>query len=83
MFLKIYYIFNSMILTRLKTNERARVIAIEGGEQVKQALYLRGLSEGGVFRMISGERGPVLIEIKGSTLAIGRGMAKKIRVTKV
>ncbi len=83
MFLKIYYIFNSMILTRLKTNERARVTAIEGGEQVKQTLYLRGLSEGGVFRMISGERGPVLIEIKGSILAIGRGMAEKIRVTKV
>ncbi|MCK4269920.1 MAG: FeoA domain-containing protein, partial [Methanogenium sp.] len=39
--------------------------------------------EGGVFRMISGERGPVLIEIKGSILAIGRGMAEKIRVTKV
>ena len=72
-----------MKLTQLHKNDVARVIAIEGGLGTRQQLCLRGLSEGITLRMISCTHGPVLVDIKGYTLALGRGMAQKVVVEKV
>lgn len=71
-----------MILTALKSGELARIVAIEGGRVLRQKLLLHGISEGSTVRMVSSNRGPVVLEINGSTIAIGRGMAKKIIVQK-
>jgi len=71
-----------MILTALKSGELARIVAIEGGHGLRQNLLLHGISEENTVRMVSSNRGPVVLEINGSTIAIGRGMAKKIIVQK-
>jgi len=71
-----------MILTALKSREIAKIVAIEGGQGLRQKLLLHGISEGSAVRMVSSNRGPVVLEINGSTIAIGRGMAKKIIVQK-
>lgn len=72
-----------MKLTQLHENDVARVIAIEGGPGFRQQLSLRGLSEGTKLRMLSCSHGPVLVDIKGYTLALGRGMAQRVVVEKV
>jgi len=43
---------------------------------------LRGLLEGSVVRVISC-RGPITIEVDRNIVAIGRGMARKIRVVRM
>ncbi|MDD3977652.1 ferrous iron transport protein A [Methanomicrobium antiquum] len=68
------------ILTGLLKNETAIVKKVEGGAGVKQQLSLRGLCEGVKIRMIDCTCGPVVLDINGSTLALGRGIAGKIIV---
>ena len=70
-----------MVLAQLRIGETARIMAIEGGRGLRQKLFLRGLIEGKVVRVIS-NYGPVTIEVDRSVVAIGRGMARKIIVTK-
>ena len=70
-----------MVLTQLRIGETARIMTIEGGWGLRQKLLLRGLIEGKVVRVVS-NYGPVTVEVDRSVVAIGRGMARKIMVTK-
>ncbi|KQC04236.1 MAG: hypothetical protein APR53_00200 [Methanoculleus sp. SDB] len=72
-----------MMLTDLNSNDRARVTAIVGGHGFRQQLALRGIADGCTVKIISCSRGPVIVEVKGSILALGRGMAQKIRVMRL
>lgn len=72
-----------MFLIDLSQSERGKITAIQGGRNLRQSLALRGLSEGSVFKIISSGCGPVVVEVKGVTLALGRGMAKRIRVLRI
>lgn len=72
-----------MMLTDLYSNDCARITAIEGGQGLRQQLALRGIAEGCTLKIISSSRGPVVVEVKGSTLALGRGMARRIRVVRL
>ena len=69
-------------LSRLKPGEVGRVMAVEGGHGIRQKLFLRGLFEGSVVRVIS-SYGPVTVEVDRSTVSIGRGMAQKIIVRRI
>ena len=69
-------------LSLLKPGEVGRVIAVEGGHGIRQKLFLRGLFEGSVVRVISCY-GPVTVEVDRSTVSIGRGMAQKIIVKRI
>jgi len=68
-----------MVLTQLKTGETAKIVAIEGGRGLRQKLFLRGLFEGRVVRVVS-NNGTVTVEVDRNIVAIGRGMAQKIVV---
>jgi len=69
-----------MVLTNLKSEDQARIVAIEGGRGIRQQLLLRGISEGSIIRVVSSDGGPVVLEIDGGMIAIGRGMAQKVIV---
>ncbi len=69
-------------LSQLKPGEVGRVMAVEGGHGIRQKLFLRGLFEGSVVRVISCY-GPVTVEVDRSTVSIGRGMAQKIIVKRI
>jgi Fe2+ transport system protein FeoA len=70
------------MLTQLKTGEIARIVAINGGQMLRQNLLLRGVDQGSIIRVIS-NMGPVTIEVDRNTVALGRGMAQKIQVLRV
>ena len=70
-----------MTLKDLEENQRARVISISGGSNLRQKLALRGVSEGINIKVIS-TRGPVTVSINGNIVTIGRGMARKVKVRK-
>ena len=71
-----------MMLTQIGPGESARIVAIDGGHTLRQKLYLRGLFEGSVVRVIS-NNGPITIEIDRNMISIGRRMAQKIRVVRI
>jgi ferrous iron transport protein A len=68
-----------MTLSQLGAGEVAEIVAIGGGHGLRQKLFLRGLFEGKVIRVVS-NYGPVTVEVDRSVVAIGRGMAQKIMV---
>jgi ferrous iron transport protein A len=68
-----------MVLSQLGIGEMAQIVAIEGGRGLRQKLFLRGLFEGKMVRVIS-NYGPVTVEVDRNVVAVGRGMAQKIIV---
>ncbi|MHC1630919.1 MAG: FeoA family protein [Methanotrichaceae archaeon] len=68
-----------MMLTDLRPGDCRRIVAIMGGRGARKTLASRGIFEGSAVRVISC-RGPVVIEINRNTVALGRGIAQKIRV---
>ncbi|KAA0005913.1 MAG: ferrous iron transport protein A [Thermoplasmata archaeon] len=71
-----------MMLTQLRPNEIARVVAIEGGYGIRQKLALRGIVEGAIIRVVSCH-GPITVEVNRNLVCIGRGMARRIMVERV
>lgn len=68
-------------LIALLPGEEAWVVGFRGGRGLSQRLAELGLTPGEPVRVLSaGRGGPVLVEIRGSRIALGRGMAAKVLV---
>ncbi|MEW5761515.1 MAG: metal-dependent transcriptional regulator [Candidatus Thermoplasmatota archaeon] len=70
-------------LAELKNGELARIVHVEGGRGVRQKLSLRGLRVGKIVRTVASIGGPVTVEVDNVVIAIGRGMAEKVRVVRI
>ena len=55
--------------------------AIRAGRRAHQFLADLGLHNSEKIRIVKNDSGPVIIEIKGTRVAIGRGLASKIDVS--
>jgi ferrous iron transport protein A len=71
-----------MTLDTLHTRHVARVILIEGGHGVRSHLNTLGIHIGDWLTVVERApfRGPVLVEVNGTRVAIGRGIASKVMV---
>ncbi len=69
-------------LTRLPENRKARVAEITGGANLHDKLMSMGVYEGRELLKLSciGLRGPVVVKVGRSMVAMGYGMAGKITV---
>jgi ferrous iron transport protein A len=69
-------------LTELKLGEEATIAAVQGGRGMQVRLRNMGLVEGQVVRKLSALAwgGPVVVMVKRTQIAIGRGMARRILV---
>lgn len=69
-------------LTELETGKKGIIEEINGELSFKQRLESLNLREGKNIRKISSApfHGPIVIEVGGCKIAIGRGMASKIFV---
>lgn len=69
-----------MTLNSIAVRQSARVSLIEGGQGVRSHLNLLGIHVGDVLEVIERApfRGPVLVQINGSRVALGRGVARRI-----
>ncbi len=72
-------------LSELGENKRARVDAIEGGRGVKARLSQIGIHPGDTITVVryGALKGPMVIEVHGFQLALGRGVASQIQVEEV
>jgi len=69
-----------MTLNSIAVRRKARVRLIEGGQRVRSHLNTLGIHVGDILEVVERApfRGPVLIELKGSRVALGRGVAGRI-----
>ena len=71
-----------MTLDIVDTRRQARVVQINGGEGVRSHLTTLGIHIGDWLEVVERApfRGPVLVQIHGSRVALGRGVARKVMV---
>ena len=71
-----------MALDTVEVRKQARVIVIDGGHRVRSHLNTLGIHVGDWLTVVERApfRGPVLVEVNGTRLALGRGVASKIQV---
>jgi len=71
-----------MPLSMVSSGEEVRVVAVRAGWGLQRRLADMGLTPGVQVRVINSQRpGPVVLDIRGSRLALGYGVAHKIMVT--
>ena len=70
-----------MVLSRVSPESEVTLIDIVGGRGIRSRLYSMGIVPGERLRVLSRNgAGPVMVAVRDSRLAIGRGMAEKILV---
>jgi ferrous iron transport protein A len=70
-----------MPLAIVQSGRQVTVVAIQAGHGLQGRLANMGLVPGTEIRVLSNPmQGPFLIEVKGSRIMLGRGMAQKIIV---
>lgn len=72
-------------LIDLKEGLKAEVIRINGGFGMQQHLGSLGVQVGSIITKVPiiQERGPVMVEIEGNRISIGKEMARNIIVSEV
>ena len=71
-----------MPLAMISAGEVVRVVDIRSGRGLIRRLTDMGLTPGVNIKIINSQRpGPVVIELRGSRLVLGHGVAQKIMVT--
>ena len=67
-------------LSNLKQGEEGKVMFIRGGRHSSKRIQDMGLTPGTYLRMVNAApfNGPVEVEVRGSSLALGRGLASQI-----
>ena len=70
------------MLSRVRAGESVKVVALGAGWGLQRRLADMGLTPGVKIKVISGGRpGQVVIEVRGSRMALGHGIAQKIIVS--
>jgi ferrous iron transport protein A len=71
-----------MALDTVGVRRQVRVIAIDGGHGVRSHLNTLGIHIGDWLTVVERApfRGPVLVEVNGTRVALGRGIAAKVKV---
>lgn len=71
-----------MNITEIKKDQNCRIIEICGGQVVSSRLNSLGIRPGACVWKISSQffKGPITIQVGGTQVAVGHGMAKKIMV---
>ncbi len=69
-------------LSRLRPGEQGRVVGVKGGRRSSKRIQDMGLTPGTVVKVVNAApfNGPVELEIRGTKLALGRGLASHVIV---
>nr|WP_300003725.1 ferrous iron transport protein A [Tissierella sp.] len=67
-------------LSALKKNEFGKICSIAGGCSARSRLCELGLNRGVTVQMIKNDIGPLILNIQGHKLAIGKGLGNKILI---
>lgn len=73
---------SSISLLDLKDNKKAKIVGVQGGLGLQRKLRVMGIREGQEIKIVTKQpfRGPLTVNVCGSQMTLGRGMAQKILV---
>lgn len=69
---------DKLSLVCLKPNECARIKEISGGCKARKRLCELGLHKGANIKMVKNDFGPIILNLSGHKLALGRGIAHNV-----
>ncbi|MCX6771547.1 MAG: FeoA family protein [Candidatus Micrarchaeota archaeon] len=69
-----------MLLSDAKQGTTVTIRKVVAGHALQNRLSELGIYKGGKARVIKNDSGPIVLEVLGGRLAIGRGQAEKIEV---
>jgi ferrous iron transport protein A len=69
-------------LSDLSNGKIGKIIGLNGGQGLRRKLRTIGIREGKLVKLVTAQPigGPIVIDIDGEQIAIGRGMAQKIMI---
>jgi ferrous iron transport protein A len=72
-------------LDRVAVNKKAKVMGVQGGWGIRRRLEQMGIHPGDIIMVLryGPLGGPILIEVHGFQVALGRGIASRIFVEEV
>ena len=68
-------------LVKVHENGIVTVRSIKAGHKALRFLADLGIHEGEKIRVVKNDIGPLIVEVKNTRVAVGRGLAKKIEVS--
>lgn len=68
-------------LAMVSVGEKVRLASVRGGEKLIHRLTALGLTPGVELSIIQDSGGPLLVSVRDSRIALGRGMAQKVMVS--
>ncbi len=71
---------DSLSLSNVSVGQKVRMVRADAGRRFSHRLAELGLTPGVEFSVLHDNGGPLLISVRDSRIAIGRGMANKISV---
>lgn len=67
-------------LIDLHPGEKGTIRSIQGGHKIHQRLCELGLTVGTEIELVSNNAGPIIVKVRGSKLALGRGISTSVFV---
>ena len=67
-------------LTYFSKGAKGRICDITGGRTAAKRLFEMGFNRGKEIEVVKNDMGPLVVDLNGSKVAIGRGMANKIHL---
>lgn len=75
---------NGLSLSAIQIGESARIRAVEGGHHFLSRLASLGFTPGARIKVVQNYgRGPIIVVLRDTRIALGRGEANKIRVERL
>ncbi len=65
-------------LTEFPKGSKVKVVDIVAGRGLRDRLLQMGLTPGTVVEVVENSLGPMILSVRGVTVALGRGMASKV-----
>lgn len=72
-----------MRLVEVGEGQNVRILNIYGGPGLRNRLASIGIFPGSILKIVKSAPGPLIVEVSGSRIALGKGMASKIEVEEV
>ncbi|HHY09814.1 MAG TPA: ferrous iron transport protein A [Firmicutes bacterium] len=69
-------------LTHLRPGEKGRVARIAAGAYATKRLYEMGFNSGASVQVVKNDLGPLVVLLSGNKIALGRGLAEKMVISK-
>ncbi|MCY6484477.1 FeoA family protein [Clostridium aestuarii] len=67
-------------LAFINRGEKAKIQEINGGDTFSKKMIEMGFNKGTEIEIVNNDRGPLIVAVGESRIALGRGMAQRIMV---